>query len=1259
VAPLAAWLGGGTVGVSLGGAARMLGSGSTRFPVYAEVPASFSFVPAGLASAPPPPSFTWPSQPGNEQHFLELESGCATAGPNAYDNASLYPDEPAGYDGWTGCSPDGVHFNFSYDYPYYVVAVPPKILDAAVVHSAVVNAQETYTSSCSVSSDVTLSWTGGFIKGTTWNTRPGVINDQDTQAYAADNLGPDPKTQQSCNTVDNPAVAVKHAFSVVNAISRAVQPSQEWPAFTFRLWEKTDGNFGAGGGNRDAFKRFARNPDLVVQYDHRPDVPDMEMAAENSQGNGSVGCHTTTSGVPTIGNTASVHGPFMFARFRTPDGSQNSLLGTFRYWQVTSGSPAYQFAYTPNSLNGAGAFVPTQISASWVSALPDGSTVGWQAQATDGELTSGWSTPCYFIVSPKTPDPPTLAVTTASPQSGGQVQLTITAPANDLTADKFVWALDQTAPQANIPAAQECTTSGPTAACTKVTGTQPSATLTITVPSPGPHDVNVYAIDHAGNSSQPTDGSTSTQSFTFDAAADPVVTCGSFAAALASNCSPAPAVPFGSTMIAAGPASCGAAAGDGTGNQLAPGDLTADGWAPGGSVTIDGASFTLPGFGSSCTAPDNVLADRQVIGMPPGSQGNAVVFLAASTDGILKVPPSPGALPGQGTGVPGNGPVGSDVTVPQVPGGIAVTGSGCTGLDLYDANEGCNPASGTITYAGSCAQTSYTLTVPDWVSGPPDTAAVILPHVAAPGGQQNQTVKLYAFAVPATPGCQITSVQLPDVGGSVLGQPVAGVSYVQPALHIFGISVRNTTTATPVQPPAAAQAAAPCAAPCSSPSQQGWTGAFASPVETGYGPVTGGFGNQTIRMAVSPNISAPAGARLRIRLESPGWMSGDGDGQIVIGDATVAPESSGPVPASAPAELFFGGGAQAVIPAGGDVYSDPLTLPFAVQAGQNLLVSLWVKNGFTGAPPAFSWLPGHAASSGASQWVSAAPASAGTSGDNTADTTGTPFPGSSWTVSTSLLTDVDVTTPVSAIGGVTSPGAPTVVVAGNNVTDAFGATTVAGDFGSPSIRVAGQLAGQPAASGFGVVDAGIQSNQVTGDSAASGGASLLARADRDILAEPDVGTVIIDEGLQDLLQAGNSATAETSMEDGYAALISQLGAFGVNVIVADVTPCSGYNGSGTPPDACTYVAGGISVETNRTDVNTDIGGGGLLTPSYCPEQFDPVGDQATPEKLLPAAAIPGGDPVNLAAAGYSSLAGAVTSSGCTLGASSSPLPSVP
>jgi hypothetical protein len=186
-----------------------------------------------------------------------------------------------------------------------------------------------------------------------------------------------------------------------------------------------------------------------------------------------------------------------------------------------------------------------------------------------------------------------------------------------------------------------------------------------------------------------------------------------------------------------------------------------------------------------------------------------------------------------------------------------------------------------------------------------------------------------------------------------------------------------------------------------------------------------------------------------------------------------------------------------------------------------------------------------------------------------------------------------------------------------------------------------------------VVDAGIQSGQVLADGTTGGGVGLLARADRDILAEPDTGTVIIDEGLQDLV-SGDQTSYQT-MEYAYQALENQLNAYGINVIIGTLTPCGGYQGASNT-DSCA-----ASVDTTRVGVNGSIAN---TSPPYCPADFNnAVADPATvppaspPEKLL--AAYDTGDHVNLtlgSAGGYATLASAVTGSGCTLSANSYPLP---
>ena len=451
--------------------------------------------------------------------------------------------------------------------------------------------------------------------------------------------------------------------------------------------------------------------------------------------------------------------------------------------------------------------------------------------------------------------------------------------------------------------------------------------------------------------------------------------------------------------------------------------------------------------------------------------------------------------------------------------------------------------------------------------------------------------------------------------------------------------MRNTTTATPEVNGTSV----------SSPAGQAWTGAFASPIEDAFAPPAGTTeSDQTVRIALAPNVAVPAGSsQVRIRLSNPGFLSGDGTGALNIGAATIdlqaidGSNGAEPAQAQAPVPLTFHGAASVTVPEGGDVYSDPLTLPFAVTTTRNLLVSLWITN--TTLPG----LPLNSFASGALAWFSPAG-----SGNDTADTTGTPFTGTGSRLvgAVPLLTGLDVTTPAVSSGGVTtSPGQPTVVVAGDNVIDGYTSDALSDALHDPSQRLAGQLVSQKLAAGYGVVDAGVEANQVMSDGSSYGGVSLLARLDRDILAEPDVGTVIIDEGLQDLLRDASSSTsstadlAEGNLEDAYQALESQLHAFGINVIIATLTPCAGYTGSSLS-DSCTTGAG-VTVDASRQDVNsTTIDD----TPvPYCYADFDAaVSNGASPEAL--ASDDNAGDGVNLTlggpTSGYGVLAPAVFSS---------------
>ncbi|MGR4847927.1 SGNH/GDSL hydrolase family protein [Streptomyces sp. LARHCF252] len=145
---------------------------------------------------------------------------------------------------------------------------------------------------------------------------------------------------------------------------------------------------------------------------------------------------------------------------------------------------------------------------------------------------------------------------------------------------------------------------------------------------------------------------------------------------------------------------------DGAGASLSARDLTAAGWAPGRTLTVQGARLTWPR--RQAGEPDNVRAAGQNVRVT--GRGDALAFLVAGT-----------------AGTEAGGP-------------------------------------GTVTYANG-TRSGYRLTAPDWRTGPLATKAVALPHVNTPGGQLAEQARLYVVTVPLTPGRELASVRLPRAAG--------------------------------------------------------------------------------------------------------------------------------------------------------------------------------------------------------------------------------------------------------------------------------------------------------------------------------------------------------------------------------------------------------------------------------------------------------------------------------------------------------------
>ncbi|MEV6606904.1 LamG-like jellyroll fold domain-containing protein [Kutzneria sp. NPDC051319] len=679
-----------------------------------------------------------------------------------------------------------------------------------------------------------------------------------------------------------------------------------------------------------------------------------------------------------------------------------------------------------------------------------------------------------------------------------------------------------------------------------------SATRAYAPKSPGPHTMTAYTANAAGDTS-------GYQNYTFYSNSDPSTTCASLAACFNNvSISPDSNKKIGNA--------------DG-GNSFSSDDLTNAGWASGGTVSVNGATFTLPQFGAG--QADNVLAANQTITVGQGVQPtglSSLEFLATgtTTDGG-KMPPS----------------IKDNLTTPFVPTGTAVVSSWC--FDSTKPGSWCAPR-GVIHYTNGF-DAPYFLTVPDWVSGPGALAAVTLPHRNEQLGQNSQLqTKMYAFSVPLVPGLTVASVTLPDVGTS----PAA-----TQALHIYGMATRNTT----VDGAAAGKT---------------WTGAWSGPTEGlfNYGST---FSDVTFREAVRPSIG---GDTVRIKFDNA-----LGATPLNIAHASIALASAGgvaptAVPAATPLALSFGTHPGVTLPEGGMAYSDPIHL--TVPANKYVLVSFQVAN------DSVPYIPTHTDSNNTGYGFVTANATVADktnhSDDHTLDTTGTPFTANGLGgFVTNVVTNLDVQT----------SGVPTQVVLGDGFID----QTQAGPTGHRP-PAAGNLADvfttteATTPTPYGSVSEGIESNRVMQDypTANGGGPSLLSRIDRDVLDQPGLSTVVLEEGLQDVL-AGKSATDLTS--NGLSLLTSQLFNADVAFVGMGLTPCLGYAGNGADPnDACT-----TAVDDQRQAANTWLSGLAANGKKYYVNSDSVVGvPDASGQRVQLHPAADSGDHVNLSDAGFGALA---------------------
>jgi hypothetical protein len=253
-------------------------------------------------------------------------------------------------------------------------------------------------------------------------------------------------------------------------------------------------------------------------------------------------------------------------------------------------------------------------------------------------------------------------------------------------------------------------------------------------------------------------------------------------------------------------------------------------------------------------------------------------------------------------------------------------------------------AMATITYTDGTTQDSRVPEVTDWAFGATDAAAFVLPYRTKQAAVDD-TIKprLYTVFFPADPRKTISSITLPNYGTTTL------LGCDKPSLSVFAMAPRTQAI--------------------------GWVGAWSAPADALTVPPGGvGFLNQTVRTVVTPSAT---GASVRIKLANP--MSAV---PMTVGAASIgAQASSDAATLATPTALTFAGTASVVIPAGGEVLSDPVTFPSTTGGSGNLVVSLNFTTTVARAPVhAFTTTQTYLASGNQTATTQAAPFSTSLSG---------------------------------------------------------------------------------------------------------------------------------------------------------------------------------------------------------------------------------------------------------------------------------------
>lgn len=347
--------------------------------------------------------------------------------------------------------------------------------------------------------------------------------------------------------------------------------------------------------------------------------------------------------------------------------------------------------------------------------------------------------------------------------------------------------------------------------------------------------------------------------------------------------------------------------------------------------------------------------------------------------------------------------------------------------------------------------------------------------------------------------------------------------------------------------------------------------------------VDGTLADQTVRNLVHTSIGGP---NARIELSNAFGTEPVTFDSVYVG----LQESGADVVPGTNHEVTFSGSPTVTVPPGAQVLSDPVD--WDVPADTTLAVSVHVEGEQTA-------LTGHNL---AMQTNHVSPA-----GDVADDESGDAFTRTEehWYWVSGVVVDAPAQV-------------DTLALLGDSITDGH-SSTVGANHRWPDY-LADRLADGPAPQRYGVMNQGISGNRVLVDSA---GVSAQARFDRDVLAKPDVETVVVLEGINDI--GNGDATSADQLIAAHRQLIARAHAADVCVVGATLTP---FEGAFYYSDAKEQVRAGVN-EWIRTSGEYDA----VI-------DFDAATrDPENPGALLPAYDV--GDNLHPNDAGYEAMADAV------------------